>query len=59
MHQFFPSPILGIYFLVYTDASAVGIGAILMQTDSAGKHHVIAIATRVLSVAEKTIQLLI
>ncbi len=28
-------------FLIYTDASTVGIEAVLMQTDGAGKNHVI------------------
>ncbi len=40
-------------FLIYADASTIGIGAVLMQTDGAGKNHVIAFASPVLIPAEK------
>ncbi len=40
-------------FLLCTDASTIGVGAALMQTDSAGKRHVIAFASRALTPAEK------
>ncbi len=40
-------------FLIYTDPSTVGIGAVLIQTDGAGKIHAIAFASRVLTAAEK------
>ncbi len=40
-------------FLIYTDASTIDIGAVFMQTDGAGKNHVIAFACRVLTPAEK------
>ncbi len=36
-----------------TDASTIGVGAALMQTDGAGKRHVIAFASRALTPAEK------
>ncbi len=39
----------------FTDASDVSVGAGLMQTDSAGKQHVIAFASRALTPAEKKI----
>ncbi len=42
-------------FIIYTDASGVGIGGVLMQTDSAGKQHVIAFASRALTLAAKKI----
>ncbi len=40
-------------FILCTDASTAGIGAVLMQTDEADKRHVVAFASRVLSPAEK------
>ncbi len=40
-------------FLLCTDASTIGVGAALMQTDGAGKRHVIAFASRALTPAEK------
>ncbi len=36
-----------------TDASTIGVGVALMQTDGAGKRHVIAFASRALTPAEK------
>ncbi len=36
-----------------TDASTIGVRAALMQTDGAGKRHVIAFASRALTPAEK------
>ncbi len=40
-------------FVIFTDASGVRRGAVLMQTDGAGKQHVIAFASRTLTAAEK------
>ncbi len=39
-------------FCIYSDASTVSIGAVLMQTDGAEKNNVIAFASRVLSSSE-------
>ncbi len=40
-------------FIIFTDGSVVGIGAVVMQTDSAGKQHVIVFTSRALTPAEK------
>ncbi len=40
-------------FVIFTDTSGVGLGAVLMQTDGAGKQHVIVFASHALTVAEK------
>ncbi len=39
-------------FSLYTDASALGVGAVLMQPDARGKNHAIAYASRTLNQAE-------
>ncbi len=41
-----------VLFSLYTDASALGLGAILMQPDARGKNHAIAYASRTLNQAE-------
>ncbi len=46
-------PNFGNPFIIFTDASGVGIGAVLMETDGAGKQHVVAFASRALTAAEK------
>ncbi len=43
------------HFVIFTNTSGISIGAVLMQTDGAGKQHVIAFASRVLTAAEKKI----
>ncbi len=40
-------------FILYTDASVFGIGAVLMQKDSLCKHRVLAYASRLLNKAEQ------
>ena len=40
------------HFILYTDASALGLCAVLMQTDACGKNRVIAYASRTLNAAE-------
>ncbi len=42
-------------FVIFTDTFGVGIGTVLMQTDCAGKQHMIAFASRALTAAEKKI----
>ncbi len=39
-------------FILYTDDSALGLGAILMQTDERGKNRVIGYANRTLNSAK-------
>ncbi len=39
-------------FSLYTDASTLGLGAVLMQPDAHGKNHAIAYASRILNQAE-------
>ncbi len=40
-------------FVIFTDASGVGMGAVTMQTEGAGEQHVLAFASRALTAAEK------
>ncbi len=58
MHLSLFSLILMTPLIIFTNASDVGISAVLMQTDSASKQHVTAFASRALTQAEKIIQLL-
>ncbi len=39
-------------FIMYTDVSALGLGAVLMQSDARGKNRDIAYASRALNPAE-------
>ncbi len=39
-------------FVLYTDASALGLGAVLMQPDESGKNRVIGYASRTLNPGE-------
>ena len=40
-------------FIIYTDASGIGLGAVLSQLGTDGKEHVIVYASRSLNQAEK------
>ncbi len=45
-------PDYSVTFSLYTDASALGLGADLMQPDARGKNHAITYASRILNQAE-------
>ncbi len=45
-------PDYSVPFSLYTDTSALGLGAVLMQPDTRGKNHAIAYASRTLDQAE-------
>ncbi len=42
-------------FVLYMDASALGLGAVLMQPDESGKNRVIGYASRTLNPAQTTL----
>ncbi len=48
-------PDYSVPFSQYTDASALGLGAVLMQPDTGGKNHAIAYATRTLNQANYSV----